>query len=157
MNYMQNKPDEIVFIISSAPGKEVQEAVHHLEDITRNNTATCMVLALSYSSRWELTRAMQQIATEVKEGRLQPTDIDEATIDRHLATNFMPEPELLIRTGGEQRLSNYLLWQCAYSEFYFTDVYWPDFDEEQLCKAICDYQHRKRRFGKTGEQIEQNS
>ena len=116
-----------------------------------------MVLALSYSSRWELTRAMQQIATEVKEGRLQPTDIDEATIDRHLATNFMPEPELLIRTGGEQRLSNYLLWQCAYSEFYFTDVYWPDFDEEQLCKAICDYQHRKRRFGKTGEQIEQNS
>jgi len=136
---------------------EVQDAVHHLEDVTRNNTATCMVLALSYSSRWELTRAVQQIAEEVKDGRLQPADVDEATINSHLTTHFMPEPELLIRTGGEQRLSNYLLWQCAYSEFYFTDVYWPDFDEEQLCKAIYDYQHRQRRFGKTGEQVEQNS
>lgn len=134
----------------------VQDAIHHLEDVTRNNTATCMVLALSYSSKWELTEATKRIAREVKEGRLNPEDITDETINSHLATDFMPDPELLIRTGGEQRLSNYLLWQCAYTEFYFTDAYWPDFGQEELCRAICDYQQRERRFGKTGEQINEN-
>ena len=135
--------------------QNVQDAIKSMEDHTSVNTSTCMVLALSYSSKWELTNAMRQIAQEVKEGTLEPNDVDEACVDRHLATNFMPEPELLIRTGGEQRLSNYLLWQCAYSEFYFTDTYWPDFGEDEFCKAICDYQHRQRRFGKTGEQVEE--
>lgn len=135
----------------------VQDALNHLIDVTKDNPNTCLVLALSYSSKWEITKAMQDIATEVKEGRLNPEDITDKTIDEHLATNFMPDPELLIRTGGEQRLSNYLLWQSAYSEFYFTDEYWPDFTEESLYKAIVDYQHRQRRFGKTGDQIQSES
>ena len=135
--------------------KDVYEAVRALEERTKNNTATCLVLALSYSSKWEMTKAMKDIATEVKEGKLNAEDITEETISQHLATNFMPDPDLMIRTGGEQRLSNYLLWQCAYSEFYFTDTFWPDFKEEDLCKAIVEYQGRQRRFGKTGEQVEE--
>lgn len=131
----------------------VQDACRHLEERTEKNTGTCMVLALSYSSKWEITRAVQRIADEVKEGVLDVEQIDEKTISAHLATHFMPDPELLIRTGGEERLSNYLLWQCAYSELYFTDTYWPDFREEDFCKAIVDYQGRQRRFGKTGEQV----
>lgn len=133
--------------------KIVQDAIRQLEVCTEKNTGTCMVLALSYSSKWEITRAVKQIAEKVKNGTMNTEDIDEQTISDHLATNFMPDPELMIRTGGEERLSNYLLWQCAYSEFYFTDTYWPDFKEEDLCKAIVDYQSRQRRFGKTGEQI----
>jgi undecaprenyl diphosphate synthase len=89
----------------------------------------------------------------VKTGRLQAADITEETISGYLTTNFMPDPDLLIRTGGELRISNYLLWQCAYSEFYFTDQFWPDFNEESLRTAIADYQQRQRRFGKTGEQV----
>ena len=131
----------------------VQDAIHELEERTKIYSATTLVLALSYSSKWELTKAMKDMAEEVKEGKLQPEDITENTISQHLTTNFMPDPDLMIRTGGEQRLSNYLLWQCAYSEFYFTDTYWPDFKEEDLCKAIVEYQHRQRRFGKTGEQV----
>lgn len=134
--------------------KVVQDAVRYLEERTKNNTATCMVLALSYSSKWEITKAVKEITEKAKNGELNPEDITDKTIDQHLATNFMPDPELMIRTGGEQRLSNYLLWQCAYSEFYFTETYWPDFYEEDLCKAIVDYQRRQRRFGKTGEQVE---
>ncbi len=133
--------------------QNVQDSVRYLEERTRGNKATCMVLALSYSSKWEITKAVRDIATEVKSGILQPADIDERVIDNHLETRFMPEPELLIRTGGEERLSNFLLWQSAYSEFYFTPVYWPDFGEDEFCKALCDYQHRQRRFGKTGEQV----
>ena len=113
----------------------------------------CLVLALSYSSKWELTEAMKQIATEVQDGRLAIENIDDKVISAHLSTHFMPDPDLLIRTGGEVRLSNYLLWQCAYSELYFCDTFWPDFREEEFCKAICDYQQRERRFGKTSEQI----
>lgn len=120
---------------------------------TSHNTGMCLVLALSYSSKWEITEAVKQIARQVKENQLDPDCITEQTIDRHLATNFMPEPDLLIRTGGEVRLSNYLLWQCAYSELYFCDTFWPDFKEEELCKAIWNYQQRERRFGKTSEQI----
>jgi undecaprenyl diphosphate synthase len=134
--------------------KDVQEVVHELENRTRNNKATCMVLALSYSSRWEITNAMRHMAELVDSGRLNSHDVDEQLVSDLLATEFMPDPELVIRTGGEQRLSNFLLWQAAYSEFYFTPVYWPDFGEEEFCKAIADYQHRQRRFGKTGEQVE---
>lgn len=134
--------------------KTVQEALNHLIQISKNNTNTCMVLALSYSSRWELTKAVHDITTDVANGKLTPSDVNESTINNYLATNFMPEPELLIRTGGEQRLSNFLLWQSAYTELYFTDTYWPDFTSEEFFKAICDYQSRQRRFGKTEEQVE---
>lgn len=133
--------------------KVVQDACTYLEERTKGNTGTCMVLALSYSSKWEITEAVKHIAQQVKEGTLTPDNINEEVISQHLSTNFMPDPELMIRTGGEERLSNYLLWQCAYSEFYFTPTYWPDFDEEELCHAIVDYQGRQRRFGKTGEQV----
>ena len=120
---------------------------------TSVNTGMCLTLALSYSSKWELTDAVKQIAAKVKAGELDVENISDETIDKHLCTNFMPDPELMIRTGGEVRLSNYLLWQCAYSELYFCDTFWPDFKEEEFCKAICDYQKRERRFGKTSEQI----
>ena len=134
----------------------VQDVCNYMEERTKNHTKTCMVLALSYSSKWEITNAVQKIAQEVKEGTLAADAINEETISQHRATNFMPDPELMIRTGGEERLSNYLLWQCAYSEFYFTDIYWPDFKEEEFHKAIVDYQSRQRRFGKTGEQVTEN-
>lgn len=120
---------------------------------TSANTRMTMVIALSYSSKWEITQAIRQIASEVKEGTLPVESIDEALVSRHLTTNFMPDPDLLIRTGGELRLSNYLLWQCAYSELYFCDTFWPDFNEEEFYKAIYEYQQRERRFGKTSEQV----
>ena len=132
----------------------VQDKIHYMEDLTAKNDGMTMVVAMSYSSKLELTRATRLIAEEVKQGTLKPEDISEQTINDHLWTNQMPDPELLIRTGGELRISNYLLWQCAYSEFYFCDTYWPDFDEEALHKAIADYQGRQRRFGKTEAQIE---
>lgn len=135
----------------------VREGVEALEELTKNNKGTCLVLALSYSSKWELTDTVRRIAQQVEQGTIHPQDIDEQLISQNLQTAFMPDPELLIRTGGEQRISNYLLWQCAYSEFYFTDVYWPDFNRQELYKAIVDYQHRQRRFGKTGEQIIQDN
>ena len=131
----------------------VQTRLNDCIEHTAANTGMCLVLALSYSSRGELTEAPRQIAEKVKAGLLSPEQIDDRTIDEHLATHFMPDPDLLIRTGGEIRLSNYLLWQSAYSELYFCDTYWPDFREEELCHAICDYQKRERRFGKTSEQI----
>ena len=120
---------------------------------TSANTRMTMVIALSYSSKWEITQAVRQIASEVKEGTLPVESIDEALVSRHLTTNFMPDPDLLIRTGGELRLSNYLLWQCAYSELYFCDTFWPDFNEEEFYKAIYEYQQRERRFGKTSEHV----
>ena len=112
-----------------------------------------LVLALSYSSHWEITEATRQIARLVQEGKMVPEEITTDTISQYLATNFMPNPDLLIRTGGELRLSNYLLWQCAYSELYFCDTYWPDFKKEELYKAIADFQQRERRYGMTSEQI----
>lgn len=120
---------------------------------TSVNTGMCLVLALSYSSKWELTEAVKQIAAQVACQKLAVDEITDKTIDQYLATSFMPDPDLLIRTGGEIRLSNYLLWQCAYSELYFCDTYWPDFKTEEFCKAIYDYQQRERRFGKTSEQL----
>lgn len=120
---------------------------------TSVNTGMNLVLALSYSSRWEITNAAKCIALDAVNGLLKAELINEATVASYLATSFMPDPDLLIRTGGEIRLSNYLLWQCAYSELYFCDTYWPDFREDEFYKAICDYQKRERRFGKTSEQI----
>ena len=134
--------------------KSVQDKIHYMEDLTAKNDGMTMVVAMSYSSKQELTRAARLIAEDVKNGLLKPEDITEQTINDHLYTNFMPDPELLIRTGGELRISNYLLWQCAYSEFYFCDTYWPDFNEEALHQAIIDYQGRQRRFGKTEAQVE---
>ncbi|MCC8146578.1 MAG: isoprenyl transferase [Bacteroidales bacterium] len=120
---------------------------------TSNNTGLTLILALSYSSRWELTRAMKLIAGKVKNGCLEINDIDESLISQHLTTNNFPDPDLLIRTGGEYRISNYLLWQLAYAELYFTSLYWPEFRADNLYEAILDYQTRERRFGKTGEQV----
>ena len=134
--------------------EEVRQKLHETEEHTAANTAMTMVIALSYSSRWEITEATRQIANEVKAGTLNPADINEDTIAQHMATAFMPDPDLLIRTGGEERISNYLLWQIAYSELYFCDTFWPDFDEEGLHQAIADYQRRQRRFGKTEAQVE---
>lgn len=131
----------------------VQERLQQCIENTSRNTGMTLVLALSYSSHWELTKAVRNIAELVEQGKLSSKEIEAETISKNLATNFMPNPDLLIRTGGEIRLSNYLLWQCAYSELYFCDTYWPDFREEELCKAICDFQQRERRFGKTSEQV----
>jgi undecaprenyl diphosphate synthase len=132
----------------------VNKKLAETEEHTAKNDAMTMVVALSYSSKLELTTATKQIAQEVKEGKLDVNDITEDTINQRLWTNFMPDPELLIRTGGEVRISNYLLWQIAYSELYFCDTYWPDFMEEDLYKAIYSYQSRQRRFGKTEAQVE---
>lgn len=133
--------------------ENVQERLNACVEHTSHNTGMSLVLALSYSSRWELTEATRQIAESVQKGEITPEEITSKNIETYLTTNFMPDPDLLIRTGGELRLSNYLLWQCAYSELYFCDTFWPDFREEELRKAICDYQKRERRFGKTSEQI----
>ena len=132
--------------------ESVRQKLRETEEHTMGNTAMTMVVALSYSSRWEITKAVSDMVEEVKAGRI--TEITEDTVSQHLETNFMPDPELLIRTGGELRISNYLLWQIAYSELYFCDTYWPDFDEESLHIAIADYQSRQRRFGKTEAQVE---
>ena len=112
-----------------------------------------LVLAISYSSRWEIVRAVRNIAAEVKDGRLALDDIDDECFSNHLATKGIPDPDLLIRTSGELRISNFLMWQLSYSELYFTDVCWPEFKKEQLYEAIYDYQNRERRFGKTSEQL----
>lgn len=132
---------------------EVLSRIRQVETDTAQNTAMTMVVALSYSSRWEILEAVKQISKDLLVGRIQESDLSEKTITEHLTTSFMPDPDLLIRTGGELRLSNYLLWQCAYSELYFCDTFWPDFDGEALCKAIVDFQGRERRFGKTSEQL----
>lgn len=122
-------------------------------DSTKNNDRTTLTLALSYSSRWELCQAVKNIAQQVKEGSIDPAKIDEEIINKHLTTHNIPDPELLIRTSGEQRISNFLLWQIAYSELYFCEKFWPDFGKEDFYQAIVNYQNRERRFGKTSEQI----
>ena len=132
---------------------EVLERLNQCIEHTSINTGMCLTLALSYSSKWEITEAVRQITIKIQNNKLAIDDIDDNLISAHLSTNYMPDPDLLIRTGGEIRLSNYLLWQCAYSELYFCETFWPDFREEEFCKAIYDYQKRERRFGKTSEQI----
>ncbi|MCD8210587.1 MAG: isoprenyl transferase [Prevotella sp.] len=129
--------------------KKLDETIQN----TRHNDSMTMVIALSYSSKWEITSAVREIASKVSSKVLNPSDINEETVSQHLLTNFMPDPDLLIRTGGELRISNYLLWQIAYAELYFCDTYWPDFNEECLRQAIANYQNRQRRFGKTNAQV----
>lgn len=139
--------------------QDVQEKLRETEEHTRDNTAMTMVVALSYSARWEMAKAVRDIVKEKVAKAATPadistTDITEEWVGKHLQTSFMPDPDLLIRTGGEVRVSNFLLWQIAYSELYFCDTYWPDFNEADLHKAIASYQSRQRRFGKTEKQIE---
>ena len=149
--------------------EDVQQKLQETMEHTAENDAMTMVVALSYSARWEITEAVRQIVTEIhdmnelpknflkniRQGGLRAEDITEDIVAQHLQTNFMPDPDLLIRTGGELRISNYLLWQIAYSELYFCDTYWPDFSEDDLHKAVESFQSRQRRFGKTGEQVEE--
>ena len=129
--------------------KELQEAIEN----TKNNSRMTLVLALSYSSRWEIINAVKEIAQKIENKTLSAAEINEETIALHLCTANIPDPELMIRTSGEHRISNFLLWQIAYSELYFTDTLWPDFRKENLYEAILDYQNRERRFGKTSEQL----
>ena len=126
-----------------------------IEDTSKGNRIT-LNLALSYSARWEITRAAQQLAAKACQGNISPDDINDEMLSAHLSTAHLSDPDLLIRTGGEVRISNFLLWQLSYAEFYFTDEYWPDFNKESLCRAILEYQSRERRFGKTSEQISNN-
>ena len=131
----------------------IRDELFRAIDVTSQGTRMELTLALSYSGRWDITHAARSMAQAVKEGKLQPADITESTVADYLSTAGKPDPELLIRTSGELRISNFLMWQLAYSELYFTDKYWPDFRRDDLYRAILDYQHRERRFGKTSEQI----
>jgi undecaprenyl diphosphate synthase len=124
-------------------------------EITKNNSRITLVLALNYSGRWDIIEAVRKIAAEVKAGNLEPENISQEDLNTALNTAPYPNPDLLIRTSGEQRISNFLLWEIAYSEIYFTNVLWPEFSTEDFYRAIIDYQGRERRFGKTGEQIGQ--
>ena len=130
--------------------KELRESL----EITAPNTGLNLVMALSYSSRWELVEATKRIAEDVKEGRLNPEGISQDTLERYLCTDKFPDPELMVRTGGEYRVSNFLLYQLAYAELYFTNTRWPDFRKENLYEAILDFQKRERRFGKTSDQLQ---
>ncbi len=130
--------------------KDVQQKLRETEEHTAANDAMTMVVALSYSSRWEMANACQEIVA----AGIPSEEVTEELISQHMQTSFMPDPDLLVRTGGELRISNYLLWQIAYSELYFCDTFWPDFNEEDLHKAIESYQSRQRRYGKTEEQVE---
>ena len=123
---------------------------------TSGNTGLRLVIALSYSARWEITNAMQEAVRKAQAGELKAEDVNEELVSSLMTTAGMPDPDLLIRTSGELRISNFLLWQLAYSELYFTDCLWPEFTEEEFCKAVVDYQHRERRFGKTSEQVTVN-
>ena len=133
--------------------ENVRERLEACMARTAKNDRMTLVLALSYSAKWEITEAVRSLARKAKAGEIAVEDINELAISQELTTNFMPDPDLLIRTGKEVRLSNFLLWQAAYSELYFTEVLWPDFDNEELHKAVYEYQHRQRRYGLTGEQV----
>jgi undecaprenyl diphosphate synthase len=134
--------------------EETRKAMEECIEKTSEGQNLTLTVAISYSSKWELTDATRKIAHDVNNGTLREQDISEKTINNYLATCGTPNPDLMIRTGGEHRISNFLLWQAAYSEFYFTDTFWPDFGEEELYEAIIDFQQRERRYGKTSEQLE---
>lgn len=133
--------------------KGCQKQLEKTEETTKSNTGTTLVLALSYSGRWDILEAVKKISQDVKDGNLEVADISENVLNKALNTADFPNPELLIRTSGEMRISNFLLWEIAYSEIHFTDVLWPEFTKEDFLKAILDYQSRERRFGKTSEQL----
>ncbi len=133
---------------------EAQKEMNEALEITAGNTGLNLIMALSYSGRWDLANAVRTIAQKAKEGQLQLGDIGAETVKQHLSTSNFPDPELMIRTSGEYRISNFLLYELAYSELYFTDVRWPDFRKKNLYEAILDYQNRERRFGKTSEQVQ---
>lgn len=135
--------------------QHVRQRLQECMERTAQNDRMTVITALNYSSRWELTKTMRRAAEDAASGLLRVEDINEDWVSNHLETSFMTDPDLLIRTGGELRISNYLLWQCAYSELYFCDTYWPDFGEEDLHRALIDFQRRQRRFGKTGDQVKQ--
>ncbi len=135
---------------------DVRNRLNETMKITSPGTRMKLIVALSYSSRWEISEACRRIAVAVKEGRIREEDIDEKTISASLATSDIPDPELMIRTSGEKRISNFLLWQLAYTELYFTEKLWPDFGKQDFYKAVADYQKRERRYGKTSEQITDN-
>lgn len=138
--------------LKSLPPKSYQELMKSI-DLTSRNTGLSLILALSYSSRWELVEVARTIARQVEAGFLKPDEINASVLSTFLSTASIPDPELLIRTSGEYRISNFLLWQVAYAEFYFTDTLWPDFGKEDFYKSIVEFQHRERRFGLTSEQI----
>lgn len=138
--------------LSQLPEKCYKELFEGIE-ITKNNTGTTLILALSYSAKWDITQAVQNIANQVAEGKIKSNEISEDLINDQLSTASFPHPDLMIRTSGEHRISNFLVWELAYAEFYFTEVLWPDFRKENLYEAILDYQNRERRYGKTSEQI----
>jgi len=138
--------------IKSLPEKTYKALLEGIED-TKDNDRMTLNLALNYSSRWEITNSVKGIAKDIKEGKIDVDDISDNLFESYLTTSGMPDPELMIRTSGEHRISNYLLWQLAYSELYFTDVFWPDFRKQHFYKAIVDFQSRERRFGKISEQL----
>ena len=138
--------------INNLPSKVRKELELCMSKTEKNNGLT-LILALSYSSRWEITEATKKIATEIKDGNLKIDEIDENIFQQYLLTKNIPDPELLIRTSGELRISNFLLWQIAYAELFFSEVLWPDFSKEHFYEALLDYQKRERRFGKTSEQL----
>jgi len=135
----------------------LQKQIQQAEQITQNNTGLTINIAANYGGHWDITQSVKQLAEKVKAGELDPADIDEESIAQGLTTAELPEPDLFIRTGGEQRVSNFMLWQLAYTEFYFTDTLWPDFTSEQLDTAITSFLQRERRFGKTSEQIKDDN
>ncbi len=138
--------------IGRLPEKSLKALLQGIEN-TRNNQRMTLTLALNYSAKWEIVEAARELARRTQSGQLNPDDIDDEMFAAALSTRGMPDPELLIRTSGENRISNFLLWQIAYAELYFTPVLWPDFRREHLYQAIIDYQHRERRFGKISEQL----
>lgn len=143
---------KIIGDINSLPSKVQREIKHSVAKLSKN-TGLTVVMALSYSSHWEIINAVKTIASDVKKGKINPENISRELFDSYLSTAEIPNPELMIRTSGETRLSNFLLWQLAYAELYFTPKLWPDFGEEDFYEAICEYQHRERRFGMTSDQI----
>lgn len=150
-----NKQNVRLLSIGDVAGlpQDCQDELSAAKEATKNNTEINLVIALNYSSRWEITRAVKEIARKVEKGEIHVDEITDESISAHLNTHGIPDPELMIRTSGEHRLSNFLLWQSAYTEFYFTPVLWPDFRENDLYQAVIDFQQRERRFGMVSEQL----
>jgi undecaprenyl diphosphate synthase len=134
--------------------EKLQQHIHDVESLTADNQGLILQVAANYGGRWDITQAARQLAQQVQAGELQPDQVDESRLQAALSFADLPEPDLFIRTGGEKRISNFLLWQCAYTELYFSDILWPDFDSQALDSALVDYSNRQRRFGRTGEQVQ---